>query len=170
MNAFLSSLETSCNKFSQCANEKREQLNEIDDEFKVLDKEVKKQIFITKKTMQPRSAVSTATVRTRPVKSRSHKVPRKTATQETVIRPAPYPIKNYVLPAQPVVGPSRFYKGIKRKQIEREEELEMAESMRYPETIPRPRTAIGPDLEIKSKLIYPVKPSKSEIDIYFDKK
>ena len=173
MHSFLQSLENSCNTFSRCADEKREQLIEIDDEFKILDREVKKQLNVAPRphpVSKTREATSTRRSRARTAKTRSPNYPRRTA-QTPVIRPAPFPVKNYVLPAQPALGPSRYYNSAAKRMKEKEEEMARIESEKYPTTIPRPKTAItDPQLRVTSSLLYPKRPStKTEMDLYFDK-
>ena len=172
MDLFLQSLENSCNTFSRYADEKREQLIVIDDKFKILDKEVKRHINVppTKHPISHARTETTSRAQTRHSRTRTAPVPKRTA-QTPVIRPAPFPVKNYVLPAQHVIGPARYYNSAARKMKEREEEIERLESEKYPVTIPRPQTANSNDinLTITSTPIYPKRSStKNEMDLYFD--
>ena len=177
MNHFLQSLENSCNTFSRCANEKREQLIEIDDEYKILDKEVKKQLNVPPNPHPVTASATRATTakrprtKTRQTRSRAATAnfPKRTA-QTTVIRPAPFPVKNYVLPAQPVIGAARYYNSAAKKMKAQEEEMERMESEKYPTTIPRPKTPDeDPGLKITSEPLFPSRPSThNEIDMYFD--
>ncbi|EAX93674.1 hypothetical protein TVAG_103930 [Trichomonas vaginalis G3] len=173
MNAFLSSLERSFTKFSQSADEKRLQLSIIDQQFKDLDKEVKKQLNETPKLVSRTAPQTKASSRPRTIQRARTAVkrgPRKSAKEDPVIRPAPYPVKNYILPAQPVYGAARYYKPAAKEHLRKEELLERLEREKYPDTIddPTPRD-LGPDLVVTSKS-YSVgkKGETNSIDDYFN--
>lgn len=173
MNAFLSSLERSFNTFSQSADEKRMQLSVIDQQFKDLDREVKKQLNETPKFVSRTTPHSRAETRPRTIQRARTAVkrgPKKTSQQDTVIRPAPYPVKNYILPAQPVYGAARYYKPAAKEHLRREEMLERLEREKYPNTIEsRTFADDGPQLVVTSKSYNAGRrASTNSIDEYFN--
>lgn len=154
MNAFLSSLERSFNSFSQTADERRLQLTIISQQFRDLEKEVNKQMISS--TTKIRTTLHSSVTdrpktmqRARTAVTRSSKRPRKT---DPLIKPAPYPVKNYALPIQPVYGPVRYYKPPVKDLMRKEEMLEKIERERYPFANEEPEIDdSGPKLVVTSK-------------------
>jgi len=166
MKHFLKSLESSYDKYSESADAQRDKLKQIEIDFKKLDKMVKKQLNVppaspTEKT-ETRGIKSPTSLRRRPKKMENIETP------VTLIRPAPYPIKNYVLPSQPLVGPARYYRPNSKKMMEEEYLEELSEQNRFPSTISR-RTNDETPLRILSTPLRTRRNQKeSPIDEFFE--
>lgn len=131
---FLKSMENSCESYSESAEAQRNKLKEVDSKFRILDRGVKKSLTITPQTHQrPQTTFST----TRPRRTiEKAKTPQKPPLN---IRPAPYPVKNYILPAQELVGPRKYYKSRAKQQMLDEEADKFEEEIKYPVTCRTPR-------------------------------
>lgn len=140
INSFLNSMDKSCEGYSSQALSQRQRLQEVNVEFQKLDQTVKSSLSLRKNNKsKPPTSYST-----RSQTATSHKKRPKTSldytTPKMVIRPAPYPVKNYMLPATELVGPKRYYRSRAAQQMKEENEEILNEFDKYPnsfETSPR---------------------------------
>jgi len=118
-------MEKSCDVYSESAFMERQKAHDADRAFEGLSKSVHRTL-----TAVPRPANDEALRRLQgTARRRPPPRPRPRAVDELamlVVRPAPYPVKNYILPAQHVVGPRRYYRS-RAGQRRRDEERETAE-------------------------------------------
>lgn len=144
LNAFLQSMEKSCDAYSGSALEERRRLQEVDRKFKELDKTVHRTLNVVPRKPQEIERVPTRNCKTRSVS--------RTKTEEEkpkmVVRPAPFPVKNYILPAQHLVGPRKYFKSRAQQKIKDEERDAINEFDKYPNAFERSPKKPIPDLMI----------------------
>jgi hypothetical protein len=127
INAFLRSMERSCDEFGEGALEERKKLRQVDCVFKAAAAQVRRAISVV-----PRKAVPS-----HPKTQLSKRTPRRKPSGESnvVVRPAPFPVKNYMLPARKLVGPRRYFRSRAAQEI-RDDDFELqSEIARYPITL-----------------------------------
>lgn len=161
---FLKSMENSCDSYSESAEVQRNKLKEVDMKYKTLDRGVKKSLTITPQVhARPQTTFSA----TRPKRTmEKSKTPQKSSMN---IRPAPYPVKNYILPAQDLVGPKRYFKSRARQQIMDDEADKFIEETKYPMTCRTPRHPESIDLIVVPSLTENsnLPPSRDSMDDFF---
>jgi hypothetical protein len=102
INSFLRSMEKSCAEFGDGALEERKKLREANSEFKALAVSARRAISVVPRKVPPPRPESQH--------SRRAPTPKKTDDSDLYVRPAPYPVKNYMLPAKKLVGPRRYFR------------------------------------------------------------
>jgi hypothetical protein len=156
---FLQSMGKSCDIYSENAMLERRKLREVNGEFKAIEKVVDRTLNVTKrKPPVPDSYHSNQ-------KSRPS-TRQKEETEDMVIRPAPFPVRNYILPAHQLIGPRRFFRSRAAQQIKEDARDEELEVTRYP-SLQRPKTAMEPHLPLQVTHIRgPVYKSRWDDDDY----
>jgi hypothetical protein len=143
---FLQSMSKSCDLYSDGAAEERAKLHDVTAKYKALGKAVHRTLNVV-----PRKAPAGAR---HPRKAALRGAPSARRAQaeapaEIVVRPAPFPVKNYILPAQPAVGPRRYFRS-RATQRAREREQEFAdERAQWPDTT----DPVKPVEEIQLRLV-----------------
>lgn len=144
VNSFLKSMESSCESYSQEAEAQRQILRQVDARFHQLEKNIH-DTFVnhsSSNTIKAKKASESNIRRQRPLttpkKYRSITKTKNLNNTNLVIRPAPFPVKNYILPAQDLVGPKRFYQSPVHKQRKVEEIEDEEERRKYPWGYERP--------------------------------
>jgi hypothetical protein len=151
LGVFLQSMEKSCDVYSTYAMGERERLREVNSEFKGIEKSVERTLSVVKRRPPGESGVRAVSR-----KGRSRSQRREVEQEELVIRPAPFPVRNYILPAHQMVGPRRFYSSRAARQIREDERDEAIEMNRFP-TLRRPVTAQAVELPVTvTRIIAPV--------------
>ena len=142
---FLQSMERSCDLYSGSALQERQKLMEVDTQYKELDKTVHRTLNVVPRKTAPPTRPQTQ-------KSRARTASRMRAadsdSQQLVVRPAPYPVKNYILPATQLVGPKRYYRSRAQQQIRSDEISAEAEFERFPYAFEHPPNQEQPNLVI----------------------
>ena len=176
MNSFLNSLSRCCDEYSQDADVEREKLRQIDEKYRDLDKMVKLQLLERKKqeNRAPSRNHRPNTSKSTPQRAFGSKyrtsASRQIIKREPVIRPAPYPVRNYVLPAKPLINPQKYYnshtKDAKKKEMQTLEE----EYSKYPGAFEKnPLAKEGPSMEVTAAHLYATRKTfRSTIDMYFE--
>jgi hypothetical protein len=136
INNFLHSMAKSCDVYSQEASEERQRLRAVTADYKVLGKAVHRTLNVVSRDKARAGRPHPSRVR-RLNSSRKKSEPPTPPPEEVVVRPAPFPVKNYIIPAKQLVGPRRFFRS-RAAQRRREEEIaELQEHQRWPETTER---------------------------------
>ena len=92
---FLQSMERSCDLYSGSALQERQKLMEVDTQYKELDKTVHRTLNVVPRKTAPPTRPQTQKSRAR---TASRMRGADSDSQQLVVRPAPYPVKNYILP------------------------------------------------------------------------
>lgn len=140
-------MERSCDLYSGSALAEREKLREVDTRYKQLDKSVHRTLNVV-----PRKSAPTTRPQTQKSRARTTVRNEEKETPQLVVRPAPYPVKNYILPATQLVGPQRYYRS-RAKQSRRDEEISAIEEFdRFPQAFEHPPTKEEPSLVITATM------------------
>lgn len=144
LSAFLESMEKSCDVYSGSALEERKRMQEVDRKFRELDKSVHRTLNVVPRKNQEIERVPTRNCKTRSAsRTKAEEVKPK-----MVVRPAPYPVKNYILPAQQLVGPRKYFRSRAQQRIKDEERDTLNEYAKYPNSFERSPEKPIPDLMI----------------------
>lgn len=137
-------MEKSCEEFGDGALEERKKLRQVNGDFKTLALGVHRAITVIPRKPVPSRAQSQHSKRAPPPKTPN--------PLDVVVRPAPYPIKNYMFPAKKLVGPRRYFCS-RANQALREDEFELQhEIAQFPVTIGPDPTPEGISLTITPAL------------------
>lgn len=123
-------MDKSCEGYSTRAFNHRQKLQEVNDEFRKIDQNVKDTLNIVHRTEATRP--HTTITRVRSASSRRRPKTTQENPPQMVIRPAPFPVKNYILPAQELVGPKRYYRSRASQNIKKQKEEKLEEYEKYP--------------------------------------
>lgn len=176
MNTFLNSLSRCCDEYSQDADNEREKLRQIDERFKDLDKIVKKHLLEKKKqsnNLVQKNSCSYTPKNTlhKTFKSRPHSsIATQIIKREPVVRPAPYPVRNYILPVKPSINPQKYYNSHLKDAKRREMQMLEEEYSKYPGAFERnPFAKDELSMEVTATKLYnSEKVHATTIDMYFD--
>lgn len=144
--SFLNSMDKSCEGYSNKAFSNRQKLQEVNQEFRKIDQNVKDTLNVVHRTEATRPHTTVTRVRsassTRRPKTAQDKSPK------MVIRPAPFPIKNYILPAQELVGPKRYYRSHASQKIKKQKQEVFDEYEKYPYSFENSPRELPPELVV----------------------
>jgi hypothetical protein len=127
---FLDSMPRSSDVFTEDACEKRMQLNEVAEHYKVVGSLAHRAL-----TLLPRKHPKAGTSSTQVHIFTEIASPRKDPAEmspATPIQPVPFPVRNYILRAQPLVGPRRYYRSRAAERMKEEREEMANEHARWP--------------------------------------
>ncbi|OHT08351.1 hypothetical protein TRFO_23179 [Tritrichomonas foetus] len=152
---FLNSMDKSCENYSDQALSQRRRLQEVNSEFKKIDQNVKNSINVVRRESLARPKSTKRQQSSYAQKSsRRPKTTPETPNSRMVIRPAPYPVKNYILPAQELVGPKRYYRSRAAQKRKDENEEMLDEFEKFPNSFEKSPRAQPPELVVTSNCNY----------------
>jgi hypothetical protein len=131
INNFLHSMAKSCDVYSQEASEERQRLRAVTADYRVLGRTVHRTLNVVSRKTAGAGRPHPSRVRRVGVTIKKPEMP---PPEELVIRPAPFPIKNYIIPAKQLVGPRRFFRSRAAQRRREDEAAELQEYQKWPVT------------------------------------
>lgn len=144
--SFLNSMDKSCEGYSTKAFANRQKLQDVNNEFRKIDQNVKDTLNVVHRNSSTRPHTTIA--RTRSASARRRPKTAQENAPKMVIRPAPFPIKNYILPAQELVGPKRYYRSNASQKIKKQKEEVLEEFEKYPYSFENSPRELPPELVV----------------------
>ena len=131
--SFLNSMDKSCEIYSSRTEKCRQRLEAVNSEFQKIDQNVKDSIAIAhKESLKKPSTQKPSRAQTPTNNSRRRPQTAQNRYPKMMIRPAPYPAKNYVLPAQELVGPKRYFRSRAAERRRKEKDDQLNEFEKFP--------------------------------------
>ncbi|KAH0790015.1 hypothetical protein GPJ56_006054 [Histomonas meleagridis] len=144
INSFLQSMEDSCDDYGKSVVEQRQRLRVVEAQYKELDKNAKRTTKFTKREPKTIShTVHTSRISRRKIKTTNE-------VQRKEIRPAPFPVRNYILPTQELKGPTRFYRSPTAQRVHEEK----IEEERIFNQAASPNLLVSPSTRTRTQKLY----------------